>query len=228
MSANGLSAMEPFVTIQNVTIPAFALPALAAPYPLHAAAVLVPLFSAIMLVLDLPPLIWHLRHGNVGASALILWLAVSLAMNAVNGAVWPRDNALEWFNGHGLCDVEVRLRAGAPVGVSAALAVILRRLAAVLDTNRAVVTQGRGVRRRQNAVDCLLCFGAPLLLMLVYYVVQSQRFDIFAITGCSYQLDGSWPTIALVLIWPPVLSVFSCYYASEFNPSSFLLLLARG
>jgi pheromone a factor receptor len=183
------------------------------PYPIHANAVALPVFSAIALVLDLAPLIWHVRGRNVGAASLIFWISLLLLMNIVNPIIWPRDNVSEWWIGHGLCDIEIRLQLGASLGCPAAASCILRSLAQVLDTKRITVKTGSSERRRRAILDLLICFGVPVVLMVSYYMVQVNRYDIFAITGCAWPIDGSWVSIVLVLIWPVVFCVFCVYYA---------------
>jgi pheromone a factor receptor len=186
-------------------------------YPLHASAVVLPVFSAIALALDIAPFVWHVRGRNVGAASLIFWITLLLLMNIVNPIIWPRDNFADWWIGHGLCDIEIRLQLGASVGCPAAASCILRRLAQVLDTKRITVKTGASDKRRQTVMDLLICFGAPVAVMISYYAVHVNRYDLFAITGCSWPIDDSWVSIALVLIWPVIFCVFCVYYAGQFT-----------
>lgn len=91
----------------------------------------------------------------------------------------------------------------------------MRDLAKVLDTERTVLSLTRVQRRRQIAIDCLLCFGGPIYAMAIHYVVQASRYYIFAISGCTSSFDRSWVKLVLVLIWPPILCIVDVYYSSK-------------
>jgi len=184
-------------------------------FPLYPAAIIVPALSAVTIVLDIPPLVWHYRHRNVGACCLVLWLIVLNLMNFINAIIWPTDNMAKWWRGAGLCDVEIRLMIGSLIALPGALACIMRSLANVMNTNKTVLVPSASQRRRQYVLDLLLCFGCPLYLMLVYYVVQDKRYYIWGITGCNWSADNSWVAIILVLIWPPLFTLVDTYYAGE-------------
>jgi pheromone a factor receptor len=189
------------------------------PYPLHPMAVVLPVLSGIAFILDLGPFVWHIRNGNIGAASLIFWLLLVLAMNFINPIIWPRDNTQDWWIGHGLCDIEIRLVLGSFVGCPAAVTCISKRLAEVLDTKKTVVTKGSDEQRRQAITELFICFGVPIAVMIAYYAVHINRYDIFAITGCAWPIDASWVSIVLVLVWPLVFCVFSSYYSGTYgNP----------
>ena len=185
------------------------------PYPLHSMAVVLPVLSGIAFILDLGPFIWHVRNGNIGSASLIFWLLVLLAVNFINPIIWPRDNTQDWWIGHGLCDLEIRLLLGASVGCPAAITCILNRLAEVLNTKKTVVTKGSDEERRQVIAELSLCFGLPAAVMIAYIAVHINRYDIFAITGCAWPIDASWVSIVLVLMWPLIFCVFSSYYSGK-------------
>ena len=131
----------------------------------------------------------------------------------INTLIWPTDDMNNWWPGHGLCDIEVKLMQATSLGVVSCLVCMLRDLAQVLNTERTVLSLSDAQRRRQLVVDCLLCFGAPVYMMVAHYVVQSNRYYIFAIAGCNAGFDPSWPSVALVWLWPPIFCLVSCYYA---------------
>lgn len=184
-------------------------------FPVYPIAIIVLVLSAVTIVLDIPPLIWHFRHRNVGACCLVFWLLLLNLMNVINAVIWPADDLDRWWHGAGLCDVEIRLMIGALVALPGALACIMRSLANVMDTKKTAIVSTPSQKRRQYVLDLLLCFGCPLYLMLVYYVVQDKRYYIWGITGCNVSTDNSWVSVALVLIWPPLFSLVDAYYAGE-------------
>lgn len=179
----------------------------------YPAAIYVPIFAAIAVLLNIPPFYWHFRHRNVAASSLILWLVLLNICNVINPIIWPNDNISKWWNGKVLCDIQARLFVGATVGLTGALACIMQGLARVMDTNRAVIVPSKAQRRRQCVLDLLFCWGCPVYLMLVYYIVQPARYCIWGISGCNFVVDNSWPSIWLIFIWPPVFSLIDAYYS---------------
>ena len=190
-------------------------------FPIPPAAIALPVLAIITLIIDVPPLAWHIRNRNLAASSLVSWVLLSNLMNAINAFIWPTDNVLAWWSGYGLCDIEIKLMIAATFGVVGSLACIMRNLARVLDTKRTVLSVSRAERRRQVVIDCLFCFGGPLYSMAIHYIVQPNRYYIFAISGCTTSYDNSWPKLVLILIWPPLLCVVVMYYSGRFarNPS---------
>lgn len=182
-------------------------------FPLSPAAIALPILALITLVIDLPPFIWHIRNRNLAASTLVFYILLANLMNLINPFIWPTDDIGNWWPGFGVCDIEVKLMLGVWIGVVSCLLCIMRNLARVLDTENTVMSLTKAQRRRQLLVDCLLCFGAPVYMMAIHYIVQSNRYYIFAISGCTSSFDESWPSLALVFMWPPILCIFNLYYA---------------
>lgn len=186
-------------------------------YPIS---VVLPVFSALVIVLDTPPLIWHYQNRNVAACSLVLWLIALNLFNFVNPLLWPNDNVERFWDGQGLCDIEVHLNIGSYIGMPGAILCIVRSLAGVMDTQNTVIAPSRAMRRRKFVGDVMLCFGLPLLYMLAYYVVQPFRYYINGITGCAPAIDSSWVAIVLTLIWPVVFAIMDAYYAGTSSKGS--------
>ena len=183
--------------------------------PLMPAAVILPVFALLTLILDVPSLVWHVRNRNLAASSMVFWVILANVMNFVNALIWPRDNIAEWWPGFVLCDIEVKLMVAGFVGVVGSLLCVMRNLAKVLDTENAVLSPGKEEKRKQLTIDALLCIGAPIYTMAVHYVVQPNRYYLIAIQGCTTSFDDSWPKMVLILIWPPILCFISVYYSCE-------------
>lgn len=171
--------------------------------------------SLATMLLILPPMFWHLRNRNIGATSFVFWLAISLFFNFLNALLWSSNNRDTWYNGAGLCDVEIRLQTVSQVALPASFACTLRALAVVLDTKRGTLVQTAKQKRRQYAVELLCCFGLPMLQMLSLYVVQSGRYYIYGIAGCTPMLAGSWLTVLLLYVPPAVWECVDAYFASE-------------
>lgn len=187
-------------------------------FPVTPGAVAVPTLALITLIIDTPPLIWHIRNRNLAASSLVFWVLISNLMNFVNALIWPTDDIFHWWDGSGLCDIEVKLMLAAGFGVIGSLACIMRSLATVLDTNRTILSPSKAQRRRKIIVDCLFCFGGPIYCMAFVYIVQPDRYWIFAISGCTATVSYSWPTIVLIEMWPPILCLVAVYYSGKLRP----------
>ncbi|KAL8636725.1 MAG: hypothetical protein Q9228_005912 [Teloschistes exilis] len=176
------------------------------------AAIIFPTLVLITLFLDLPPLVWHVKNRNLAASNLIAWTILFNLSSFVNALIWSTDDIPNWFHGFVLCDIEVKLQLAATFGISGSLACIMRSLAKVLDTKRTVLSLTKKQRNLERAITTLLCFGGPVYVMAIHYVVQPTRYYIIALSGCNISLDNSWPTIALVVIWPVILCLVAVYY----------------
>src|SRR5690348_7283483 len=76
--------------------------------PTTAHAYTIPALSLFGILILIVPFIFHLRARNTGACALIAYLSLYNLMVLVNAIVWPDENYAEWFDGVGLCDVELK------------------------------------------------------------------------------------------------------------------------
>ncbi|KAL8711786.1 MAG: hypothetical protein Q9225_007068 [Loekoesia sp. 1 TL-2023] len=176
------------------------------------ASIAFPTLALVALLLDIPPLVWHIKNRNVAACNLISWTIFANLCNVVNAIIWPTDNVSSWFPGFVLCDMEAKLLLAATIGISGSLACIMRALAKVLDTENTIIVPTKKQRYRELMTTALLCFGGPTYIILIHYVVQPSRYYILAICGCTTSLDNSWPSIVLVIIWPVILCLTATYY----------------
>ncbi|KAI9811963.1 MAG: a-factor receptor [Phylliscum demangeonii] len=175
-------------------------------------AILLPILATLSIVLAMPPFAWHLKNRNVAACSLIFWVTLANFFAFVNSLIWPTDDVEHWWSGVGLCDVEVKLTWAFSIGASGSLACIMRNLARAIDIDRHAVLHSKAQRRRQALVDAGWCFACPVFVMAIDYLVQSNRFYIFTISGCTPAIDNSWPPVFLVFLWAPLFClVGSCY-----------------
>ena len=178
-------------------------------------AVVVPVLACFAVILDIAPLVWHIKNRNLPAASLVFWVVLSNVFDTVNALIWPTDDVSNWWPGFVLCDVEVKLMLATTVGIPGGLACIMRNLALVLDTEGSYLAPTRAQRRKRLAFDFFLSIGMPIFSMAIHYVVQPNRYYIFQIAGCMTSLDDSWPTVILVWIWPPILCLICAYYGGK-------------
>jgi pheromone a factor receptor len=186
-----------------------------AAYPVYPSAILLAIFSFLLMLLILPPMVWHLRNRNIGATSLVAWTAILLLFSFINSILWPNDNISTWYTGIGLCDIEVKIQIASEVARPASLACILRALAAVLDTDRATLVKTKAQRRRNCLIDLSWCLGFPLLQMLFHYIVQTSRYFVYGISGCVPSTGTSLVTVFLIGLPPLIWIQLDSYYAGK-------------
>ncbi|KAJ5786368.1 uncharacterized protein N7503_011580 [Penicillium pulvis] len=179
---------------------------------LYPMAVVIPALSFISILLCLPPLALHAKNRNFPAAALICWAILLSVFNIINAILWPTDDISSWWDGAGLCDIEVKVMVASYVAVPAALTCIFRGLAAVLDTSRAVLVPSKTQRWRNRLVELVLCVFVPTMAMVTHFIYQKDRYLLYAISGCVNNYDESWPSFVLAWMWPPILCLISAYY----------------
>jgi hypothetical protein len=188
--------------------------------PLAPAAILLPLLSFPSWILCVLPLSWHFRQGNIAAGSMILWVILMNFFNSINPLIWPRDNVNEWWDGDVWCDIHARLQVGAIVGTTASTAMIVRKLAKVMDTRYITVSSSRDDKLKEKVLDILWCWIYPLVFVLLYYIVQPVRYMIYGIIGCLSAYDTSWPSMVLSFMWAPITTLVAAGYAGKLFPFS--------
>jgi pheromone a factor receptor len=183
--------------------------------PLYTQAILLPLLAFPSWILCIPPLFWHFQQSNIASGSLILWVMLINFSNSINPLIWPRDNLDQWWDGKVWCDIHVRIQIGAIVGTTASAAMIVRRLAKVMDTSNIKISTSRESKLKEKALEILWCWLYPLVLILVYFVVQPARYFIYGIIGCIAAIDPSWPSVVLDAMWAPITTLVATYYASK-------------
>lgn len=187
-------------------------------FPISAQAVAVPVVSLLAMLICIPPLIWHCSNRNLPASCLIGYIIISDLINVINAVIWPTDNVEAWWNGVGLCDVEVKVISGYQVGLPGALLCIFRNLALVMDTDRTTLIPSHAQRLRKLAFEIVFCVAVPVLAMVMHFIVQGNRYFIFAISGCNTTFEQNWVSLVLWLLWPPLICLAAAAYGGLSSP----------
>lgn len=157
--------------------------------------------SFITLLLVLIPLPWHLEAWNTGTILYMGWTSLSLLNYFINSVVW-NDNIVNWAPVW--CDISSKFIIGASVGIPCASLCINRRLYYI--GKMQVVTKTKADKVRGILIDCAIGILIPIIVMVLHYVVQGHRFDIFEEIGCfpyTYNV-----TLQYVLIQAPTLAIF--------------------
>jgi pheromone a factor receptor len=184
-------------------------------YHRSAQAVAVPLLALLAIILSLPPLAWHGRNRNLPAFCFASWLLICNVFILVNAFIWPDDNLDSWWSGAGLCDVEVKVLVASYLGLPGTLMCIFRNLSQILDTSTTALIPTQTQRRRNLVINIAFCLGLPVLFSIISFVVQRNRYMIFAISGCVSSFDESWASLVLSYMWPLVICLVAAYYCCK-------------
>ncbi|KAJ6536466.1 pheromone A receptor-domain-containing protein [Mycena vulgaris] len=160
-------------------------------------------FIASALVLATFPHHWRVK--NIATLSIIAWLSVYDLTYGVNAIIWEGNvelRALIW------CDIATKVKIGADVGLPGCCLCMARQL------NR--IAYGLEMSPRgwsYRALDVFLCWGFPVLIMALHYIVQGHRADIVQDLGCTPAIYVSWPSIIILdlsAFIPAILALMYC------------------
>ena len=181
---------------------------------IYPSAIILVVLSFFTIVLCLPAFAWHIKNRNLAASSMVFWILFVNLFNIINPLIWPSDDIENWWHGQGYCDIAIKLDIAATMGLVGSLACIFRSLATALDSDRVRICLTSAQRRRQALIETLLCFGFPLLIATLHFIVQPNRYYIYAIAGCVPSYSDSWLSIILGYMWPLIIILIAGYYAT--------------
>ncbi|CCH42473.1 putative membrane protein [Wickerhamomyces ciferrii] len=166
--------------------------------------------STIAILLLIPPFIWHAKAINIPAITLIIWLLIMDIKIFIDAIIWGRDNFSEVWNGHGYCDVMVKISVGANVGISSSVAGIMFNLYRILKADK-VIPELKSTKK--IVTDLLISLLTPIFVMGLNYLIQVRRYSIFQYSGCQNVLSPTWLTVILYTVWMVVWSLTGVIYA---------------
>jgi pheromone a factor receptor len=193
-----------------------------ASFPTSPNAIFLPICAALVIAANYVPLLLLVRVKKVAACTLVLVLVVGNAFTFINAILWPNDNTDGWYDGVGLCDVQVVLKIPLATLLATCSAYISMDLAKALDTDNPRLHETARTRRRRLAFELVFCFAVPILQVALHYVVQASRFGVVTVYGCADIADDSWPAIVILSIWPPLFGLVNCYFAGKSKIASSL------
>ncbi|KAL1991683.1 hypothetical protein VTN49DRAFT_4991 [Thermomyces lanuginosus] len=180
--------------------------------PIYSMAVISFAASLSGFLLCISPLICQVSHRNLAASCLIGYMMISDAFYALNALIWSHGDVNSWWDGAGLCDIEVKIQIATQIALPGTLFCIFYTLADVMNTDRATLVPTRAERLRKQALEVTFCFVIPLVAMALHFICQPFRYGILGVTGCAQSFDESWVSFVLVYGWPPVICLLAAVY----------------
>ena len=181
-----------------------------------ATAILLPILAMLSVLLDIPPMIWHIRNRNLAACFLVFWFMLVNTINTLNAFIWSTDSSLLRWNGAIFCDIEVKLIVATYIGATGALICIFYALYHALDTDRTVLSHTKAQKTRKLAWELLACLGAPILCMIVHALAQDNRYDLVTVMGCYPTTDSSWVTGLGLWLLPVAFSIAAAVFGGDF------------
>ncbi|KAI0309293.1 GPCR fungal pheromone mating factor [Amylostereum chailletii] len=151
------------------------------------------------------------QSWNTGVCVSALWGFLMAIVTGVDAVVWA-DNASVpvspiWS------DIASHIQIGSNVGVPMSTFIITRRLYKIVE----IRSVNPPTRREVSGllVDWCLGLGVPVIMMGVYYVVQTSRFQTLEEYGCSYATASTGLTSILIDGWSVVLPTISIVFYSK-------------
>ncbi|KAJ3518134.1 hypothetical protein NLJ89_g68 [Agrocybe chaxingu] len=126
------------------------------------------------------------------------WTGLTALVLFINSVIW-NDNAINWAPVW--CDITSKLIVGVSVAIPAASLCINRRLYCIAAKRRAII------------IDLAIGLGIPIIVMILHYIVQGHRFNIFEEIGCYPFTYNTPPAYVLVHLPPLLLGLTSGAYS---------------
>lgn len=155
-------------------------------------------------LLSILPLVTHIRSANFAAIVLILATMILNLQNFLNAVIWPKNNLENDWDGRILCDIEVKLSIGLSMSATGAIVSILRQTTIILDIDHVTLSPSSRQCMLKAAFEGTVCVLVPTIMMALHYVVQSERYWILPVVGCTAAFDNNWVTVILIFM-PPIL-----------------------
>ncbi|KAI1346919.1 GPCR fungal pheromone mating factor [Xylaria sp. FL0043] len=157
------------------------------------------------------PLRLLIRNGEFAVVVLIIDVAIMNLFTILNSLIWHDDNWSTWWDGTGLCDIEVYLSGPLQTIYAASIFAVMYHLAQQVKVTGA--GRDRSLRTRRNLIQAAIIFPVPFVQLLFTYFDLAQRYIIGTLIGCSAVYDSSWPKTLVFDAPPAVFAVLSVPYA---------------
>ncbi|TRX91118.1 hypothetical protein FHL15_007906 [Xylaria flabelliformis] len=151
------------------------------------------------------------RNGEFAAVVFIVDVATMNSITIVNSVIWHDDDWSTWWDGAGLCDIEVYLMAPLQTIYAASIFTIMYHLAQQVKITGAA--RGRSERTRRNIIQAAIIFPIPSIQLIFTWFDLAQRYIIGTLIGCSAVYDASWPKILVYDAPPAVFALLAVPYA---------------
>ncbi|KAI1644520.1 pheromone A receptor-domain-containing protein [Daldinia loculata] len=166
------------------------------------------LFAIIGTGLCWPPLRTLWRYGDLPGVTLIIVVAIMNFFTVLNAMIWSNDNWDDWWDGKGLCDLQVYLSTPMKTIYAATILVTVYELSKKFNVRRAIQLHSREDRYRELK-QALVIFAVPFIQLVMTYFTISQRYKVGTLIGCIAEYDNSWPKIIFFDVPNPIFVVLS-------------------
>ncbi|KAF8553269.1 STE3-domain-containing protein [Imleria badia] len=123
------------------------------------------------------PLPWHLEAWNTGTCLYMIWTGLAALNQFINSVVWNSDVVIR----APVC-AATQFMTASSIAIPAASLCINRRLYHIASVQS--VTTTRAEKRRDIMVDLAIGVGLPIVVTIIHFCFQSNRFIIFEEIGC--------------------------------------------
>ncbi|KAF8160982.1 pheromone A receptor-domain-containing protein [Crassisporium funariophilum] len=154
--------------------------------------------SFITFILVCIPFPWHLEAWNTGTCLYMAWTGLATLVLFINSVIW-NDNAINWAPVW--CDITSKIIVGVSVAIPAASLCINRRLYCIAAVRSVMRTKAE--KYRAIMIDLAIGLGIPIIVMILHYIVQGHRFNIFQEIGC-YPYTYNTPLAYVLVSAPPL------------------------
>jgi pheromone a factor receptor len=110
------------------------------------------------------PLRLLVRNGEFAAVVFVVDVAIMNLITILNAAIWHDDNWSMWWDGAGLCDVEVYLSAPLQTIYAASIFAVMYHLAQQVKLSR--VGRDRREKTRRRLVQAAIIFPVPFVQLV--------------------------------------------------------------
>ncbi|THV02817.1 STE3-domain-containing protein [Dendrothele bispora CBS 962.96] len=151
-------------------------------------------------------LLWHIKARNAGTCLFILWIGLACLVLAVDSIIWrTRRGSVETGPIFTWCDISTKFLVGVMAAIPAVSLCINLRLY-FISTDKIDLLE----RKSMIITEYTLGLGFPIIEMILHYVVQGHRFDIYGAIGCRPFISNV--LLAYILLFAPqlLLAVGSC------------------
>ncbi|KAG7442050.1 putative pheromone receptor [Guyanagaster necrorhizus] len=165
------------------------------------------IFAFLGFIISMIPFYWHMEAWNIGTCSYMLWVGFGCFMYFINSIVW-NGNAINWAPVW--CDISSRYIIALTVAIPICSLCINRRLYYIATSD--AVMYSRKEKRRAIIIDLAMCIGVPVLEMIIAYIPQGNRFNIYGDIGCMPAIYQTWVAVVLYLLPPILIGCVSAVY----------------
>lgn len=166
-------------------------------------------FLMVAFLLQLPSIIFYGKKRNVPVFSISLWFAILCLNHFISGILWSSGDYAHWWKGYVYCDIIVRLECAAQVSLVCCVIALTRNLCQILAIDSPSVSFGS---TRALLVDITICWLPGIIMSILAYIVQYQRYSITLSYGCSYVAAGTVAFIPAYVIWLPICAGIATVY----------------